>query len=184
MAIAGSCVSTMEKPCSWIAMPPESATCLHTQNPRKGHTGHLASLTSHRCGQYGLLIRHGQRHCSTWAERSRMSSLPLGPCGLATGKSLGCDAGAIPGLDRSAALLTLIRWNAASHSRFVLGWVCPTSAILRIIWHPISGIAKTSFVCHSPHLPSAHEYPSFRVHFTRRDGCSPLRVVQPQNTLP
>jgi hypothetical protein len=30
-----------------------------------------------------------------------MSSHPLGPCGLAIGKSLGCDAGAIPGVDRS-----------------------------------------------------------------------------------
>jgi hypothetical protein len=104
MAIAGSCVSTMEKPCFSITASPESATLLYIQNTRKGHTGRLASLASHHSGQYGLIIRHGQPHRSTWAEQSRMSSLPLEP-GLAIGRSLGTDARAIPGVDTSAAHL-------------------------------------------------------------------------------
>jgi hypothetical protein len=40
------------------------------------------------------------------------------------------------------------------------------SATLRIVWHSISGIAKATFVCDSPCLPSAFQYSSFRVHFT------------------
>jgi len=48
-----------------VTTSPESATLLYTQNTRKGHTGYPASLASRRCGQYGLIIRHGQRHCST-----------------------------------------------------------------------------------------------------------------------
>ena len=48
MAIAGSCVSTMEKRCPWITTSPKSATFLYTQNTRKRHTGRLATLASHR----------------------------------------------------------------------------------------------------------------------------------------
>ena len=88
MAIAGPCLSTMENPCSGITTSPESPTLLHTQNTRKGHTGRLVSLASHRLGQDVLINRHGQPHCSTWTEQSRMSSLPLSPCGLAIGRSL------------------------------------------------------------------------------------------------
>jgi hypothetical protein len=44
MAIAGSCLSTMEKPCSWITTSPQSATFLYTQNTHKGYTGCLATF--------------------------------------------------------------------------------------------------------------------------------------------
>jgi hypothetical protein len=71
MAIAGSCVSKMENPCSWITTSLESATFLYTQNTRKGHTERLASPASHHSGQHGF-IRHGRRCCITWAEQSRM----------------------------------------------------------------------------------------------------------------
>jgi hypothetical protein len=67
MAIAGSCVPTMEIPRSWITTSPESATLLYTRNAPKRHTGRLASLASHHQGEYDL-IGHGQvgqRHCST-----------------------------------------------------------------------------------------------------------------------
>ena len=47
VATAGSRVPTMEKPYSGIITSPESATLLYTQNARKGHTGRLASLSSH-----------------------------------------------------------------------------------------------------------------------------------------
>ncbi len=65
MAIAGSCVSTMEKAYFWITMSTESATSLYSQNTRKRHTGRLASLASPHPGQYDLNIRRGQHHCST-----------------------------------------------------------------------------------------------------------------------
>ena len=48
MAIAGSHVSMMEKPCSWFTTPSELATFLYTRNTRKGRTGRLACLASHR----------------------------------------------------------------------------------------------------------------------------------------
>ena len=48
MANAGSCMSTMEMPCFWITTSPESSTLLYTLNTGKGHTGRLASPTSHR----------------------------------------------------------------------------------------------------------------------------------------
>src|SRR6266852_8962983 len=104
MAIVGSCVSTVEKRSVWITTSPEFAALLFTRNTRKGHTGRLASLAAHRWGQYGLVIRHGQHHCSTWATQSRSSRQPLEPCGLAIGTSLGRDAGAISGVDRNDAL--------------------------------------------------------------------------------
>jgi hypothetical protein len=66
MAIAGSCMSTMEKNCFRITTSPESATFLYTRNTRKGHTGRLASLTSHRRGHlHGLVIGNGQPYCGT-----------------------------------------------------------------------------------------------------------------------
>src|SRR6266849_7462085 len=101
MAIACSCMSTMEKSCFSITTSPQSATFLYSQNTRKGHLRRLATLSSPREWKYDL-IRHGQRHCSTWSEQSRMSS-HLAPCGLATGRSPGTDACAIPGANRSAA---------------------------------------------------------------------------------
>ena len=60
MATVCSCVLKMEKRCSSITTSPEPATCLYTQNTRKGHTGCLASLALHRRGPYGIIIRHGQ----------------------------------------------------------------------------------------------------------------------------
>ena len=71
MAIAGSCVSTTEKPCFWITTSPESATVLYGRYTRKGQIGRLATLASRRWRLYGL-IRHGQRHCRTRAESSRL----------------------------------------------------------------------------------------------------------------
>src|SRR6266403_4292184 len=105
MAIAGSCVSTMEKCYLWITTSPESTTFMYTQNTRKGHPGRLASSASHHQGGNDLIIRRGQHCCSPWADQSRMSSRPLGPCGSGFGKSIGSDAGAIPGADTPVALL-------------------------------------------------------------------------------
>ena len=85
MAIAGSCVSTMEKPRFWITTSTESATLLYTQNTRKGHTGRLASLASHHLGVYDPIIRRGRRRCGTRAGESRMSTQPPAPCGTAIG---------------------------------------------------------------------------------------------------
>src|SRR5712691_3387574 len=65
-----------------------------------------------------------------------MSSFPLRPCRLAIGQSLGCDAGSIPQVDRSAALVI---YGAASHSRFVPGRICATSATLVVGQDFISG---------------------------------------------
>ena len=70
MAIAGSCVSTMEKPRFSITASSGSAPLLCIQNTRKGHTKRLASFASHRQWRYDsqvfiLIIRHGQRHHST-----------------------------------------------------------------------------------------------------------------------
>ncbi len=69
-------------------------------------------------------------------------------------------------------------------SQFVLGWICPSFAILLFVWHSISGIAKTTFVCYSTCLPLPLSYPPFQVYFTQGNGCSPLCVVQPQMTYP
>ncbi len=74
MAIADSCVSTMEKRRLWITKSSESATSLYSQNTGKGHTGRLASLASTHPGGHIRKIRRGRHHCGTWAEQSRMSS--------------------------------------------------------------------------------------------------------------
>jgi hypothetical protein len=58
------------------------------------------------------------------------------------------------------------------------------SADLPVVWHSISGIAKTAFIYYSPCPPWPYQYPSFRVLVTRDNGRSPLRVVLPQNSLP
>ncbi len=79
MAIAGSCVSTMEKRHLQITTSLESAASLYTQNTRKEHTGRLASLASPHFGGHVLNIGHGRHHCGTWADQSRMLSRPLGP---------------------------------------------------------------------------------------------------------
>ena len=136
------------KPHFSITMAPKSATLLYTQNIHKRHTGHLASLASPHLGLDALIIIHGQRHCSTWAEQSHMLSC-LEPCALAIGKRLGSDAGAIPGADRSSA--HLIRKHTISHSQFVLGRICLTSAIPILAFNSISGIAETISFCYSPH---------------------------------
>ncbi len=64
MAIAGSCVSTMEKPCLWITTSPESATFMYTQNTRKEHPGRLAGLASPHWGRH-VIIRRGRHYCGT-----------------------------------------------------------------------------------------------------------------------
>ena len=151
MAIAGSCVSTMEMPCLWITTSPGSATFLYTGNTRKRHTGRLASLASRHQGPYDLIIRHRRHHCGTWAEQSRMSSQPFGPCGMAIGERLVSDAGVIPGADTVGALLRW--WSTTGRSQFVLGWICPSFAKIQVGWHSISWIAKTTFVRYSPCPP-------------------------------
>ncbi len=105
MAIAGSCVSTMEKHRFWITTPPESATSLHTGNACKRQVGRLASLASPHLGQYDLFTRHGQHRNSTWAGQSRMSSQPRWPSGLAIGIRFGSNAGAISGAETVAPLV-------------------------------------------------------------------------------
>jgi len=99
MANAGSCVSTMEIPC--FGSPRRLNLRLYISNTRKGHSGRLASLASHHCFAPN---RHGQRHCGTWAEKSRMSSL-LVALWLEIGRSPGIDARVIPRVDSSAALV-------------------------------------------------------------------------------
>ena len=152
MAIAGSCVPTMEKPCLCITASLGSATLVYTQNTRKGHTGRLASLASHRSGRYRLITSHGQHHRSTGAEQSCMSSLPLGSCGSAIGRSLGTDACVIPRVDRIVSLV-VESCNTTCHSRYLLGRICPTSANPRLEFHSISGNAETTFVSYSPSPP-------------------------------
>jgi hypothetical protein len=56
----------MEKSRSRITASAESATFLYAQNTRKGHTGRLASLASHK---WQYLNGHGKRDYSTWAEQ-------------------------------------------------------------------------------------------------------------------
>ena len=146
MAIARSCVSTMAKHRVRITSSPESATCLYSPNTRKIQAGRLANLPSHYSGRCVICFSHGQCYCGTWAEQSRMSSLALGPRGLAIGKGLGSDAGFIPGVERSVSPLI---WRNTSHSRFILGWICPTSAILHLGFYSISGVAETTPVCYS-----------------------------------
>jgi hypothetical protein len=67
MAIAGSRVSTMEKPRFWITTSPESATLLYARYTRKRQTENLAGLASHHSGLYGRR-RHGQYHRSIKAD--------------------------------------------------------------------------------------------------------------------
>lgn len=86
----------------------------------------LASYHRRRCDLIGI-----QRHYIAWEAQSRMSSLPQAPRTLAFGKCLGRDAGTIPGVDRAEALLR--QFLSANHSRFVLGRIRPTSAMLRIV---------------------------------------------------
>jgi hypothetical protein len=66
---------------------------------------------------------------------------------LATGK-YGSDVGALSGADRSAA--QSVRKIRASPSRFVFGWIYPTSAVPSVGSHSISGFTETTFVGHSP----------------------------------
>jgi hypothetical protein len=76
--------------------------------------------------------------------------------------------------------LTELQLWSAGESPPVIPVPCPTSAIiLRIVWHSLSGIANSAFVCYSPCLPQALQYPAFLVHFTRGDVCSPLHFAQP-----
>ena len=80
-----------------------------------------------------------------------------------------------------------VSWNPdriqgrASPSRFILGWVCPTSTVLVLGCNSISGITEITFVCHSSPPSSPSRYSSFWVHFTRGDGHLPLHVNQPRN---
>src|SRR6266852_380356 len=98
----------MAMPRFWITTSSQSPTLLYTRSTHKGQTGRLASLAPHRLGWAPYdLFTHTQRHCSTWAEQSRIRSLPFTTFGLENGTSLGRYAGAIPGVDKAAAL---VRW--------------------------------------------------------------------------
>ena len=74
------------------------------------------------------------------------------------------------------------RFQPASSSRFILGWICATSAIPPLAFHTISGITEITFVSDSPRPPSPCKYSSFGVHFNRGDGHLPLHVDQPRRT--
>jgi hypothetical protein len=126
-------------------------------------TKHWDSFLSH-CS---LGIRHGWHHHSTWAQQLCMWGLPLGDRLVAIRKSLGNNVGAIPRNNRSAALVTW--WNNASHSRFILGWICTTSTVLPVESHSISGIAEPAFFCYSSCPPCLLSYSSCWVLFPR-DG--------------
>jgi hypothetical protein len=93
-------------------------------------------------------------------------------------KLLAAMAGPIPGAD---VFVALVVWRG-SPSRFVLGWICTSSAIPLLGCHSISGITETSFVCHSPRRTFASKHSSFRLHFTRGGGHCTLQLDQPQTT--
>ncbi len=70
---------------------------------------------------------------------------------MAIGRGLGTDANVIQRVDTNGALVGLRKEDTTSHSRLVPGWICPpTSATLQIVWHSISGIPTSAFVCYSP----------------------------------
>jgi F-box-like len=92
-------------------------------------------------------------------------------------KSVGDDAGAIPGDDASAACSASAQPNAAGRSRFLLGWSRSISATALVGWHTVSGIVEIPFVYHSPRQ-SSPSYSSVWVYSTRGNGYLPLRVDQ------
>jgi hypothetical protein len=99
-------VSTMEKCYFWVTTPPESATCLHSQNACKAHIGCLAGRAP-----FYLLPRRlsstkrGQHHCYTRTQRSCVSNQPHERSRFAFGNRFVSDARAFPGADTSAALV-------------------------------------------------------------------------------
>jgi hypothetical protein len=72
--------------------------------------------------------------------------------------------------------------SVSGRSRFVPGWIRPTSGIPPVVWHSISGITETTFVYHSPRQSSPYKYSPFRIHFTRGNGHCPLLVDQPRTS--
>jgi hypothetical protein len=77
-----------------------------------------------------------------------MSSHPLGPYGLAIGKSLGPTQVPFPELT-DLQLFSNDETLPVIPNSFLDG-SAPTSAKLLVVWHFISGIAKTAFVCYTP----------------------------------
>ncbi len=59
------------------------------------------------------------------------------------------NARAISGA-RSSAPITWKLGVPPSSSRFILGWICATSAIPRLGFHSVSGFTETIFIYHSP----------------------------------
>jgi hypothetical protein len=67
----------------------------------------------------------------------------------------------------------------AGPSRFLLGWICPSSANLELHGIPFPGLPK--LLLSATHLTDLRLfYSSFGIHFTRGDGHCPLHVDQPR----
>jgi hypothetical protein len=185
MAITGSCVSTMEKPYFRITTSPESPTCLYILNTHKGQTGRLASLASHRCGQYPIssgmdniiaALEQSNRVCRVSLVHLRRSQVQ---------EVLAAMQVPFPEL----TYLQLSSDDETSPAPLVipdsfLGGFAPhlRHFFLDGIQFPESPTVLLSATTHLVTLWLA-QYSSFWVHFTR-DGRSPLHVVQPRNTFP
>jgi hypothetical protein len=77
MAIAGTRVSTVEKPCFPITTSPEAATLLYTRNICKDLPGCLANLASRHCGQWPHAQNVSRCHRSqTQVRQSNISNQP------------------------------------------------------------------------------------------------------------
>ena len=158
-----------------VTTTPESATFLLRKNTSEEDDRRLATVAYSHTGLWQLDVGHGQHHCGTRAQRSDPYIETLRCYKFTNGKSLGSNAAAIPGIAISNAYFSE---RNIGRSRFVLGRICTTTAIILSASHSISGITETTFVCHSPRRTSPLSHSSFRVLFTRSDRHCPLRVDQ------
>ena len=129
MAIASSCVSTMEKPRFCIATSPESAPFCTLKTPVKETLDAWPALA---------LIVMG-----TMTPTSGMDNIIV---------ALGQNNHLCQVIFRGIAVWQLEKVLATI--RF--GWIYPTSVTLRVVWHSISGITKTTIICYSPCQPHSH----------------------------
>ena len=118
-------------------------------------------------GNMTFIIRHGQYHCKHSGRAIASVKSSSGALRIGSGKNSWVRCRYLS-LSWTDLLLSLddATLPGEFRSRFVLGWICPTSATRRIIWHSISGIAKTTFVCESACQTYPLLYSSFGVHLT------------------
>jgi hypothetical protein len=113
-------------------------------------------------------VMHGLniRHCSAGAEQSRtvcqvtlaaLANRQLAKVFAAMLLQVGSIQFPCPELTDllicASSQVLVMKHHQCCHSRFVLGWICQTSANAHFVWHSISGIGKTTFVCSPPTLP-------------------------------